>query len=177
MWQRGCHAVVLLRSTRCADVRAVVDIIAAGGVQVSPRYDDFPQVVEGLVDTLIAHDQVGEDVRQSAVRAVCEREGLSSTVMVEIGVSIPHARVDGVEGVVGALAVSHNGVYQAIAQVPIRIVCLVLSSPDLAGDHLNVLAGLSLLLQSQNVRDRLTRADDSSVVIETLREQSGRSGS
>ncbi len=154
----------------------VVDIIESGGVLLSPSYSNFSGVVEGLVDTLIARGQIESRYRDEAVRAVCERERLSSTVMVEIGVSIPHARVRGVKGVIGALAVSPVGVYQAMAGLPISIMVLVLSSPDLAGDHLNILAGLSMLLQSEVVRQGIINAADEAAAIEILREHSTRRG-
>lgn len=141
-----------------------------------PSFPSFLAVVEGLVDTLIERGQLASALRAGAVRAVCEREALSSTIMVDIGVSIPHARVTGVHGVVGALAVSPDGVFQAMAGVPISIVVLVLSAPDLAGDHLNVLAGLSMLLQSDAVRRDVVRAADELAAIELLRIHSVRRG-
>ncbi len=152
----------------------VVDIIASGGVVLSASYPEFADVVARLVDTLVGRGQLPESLRDAAIAAVCEREELSSTVMVEIGVSIPHARLEGVDGVIGAMAVSPDGVYQAMTGVPITIVVLVLSSPDLAGDHLNVLAGLSMLLQSETVRSGVVVADGDSTVLELLREQSAR---
>lgn len=154
----------------------VVDILESGGVILSPRYPSFAAVVEGLVDVLIDRGQLSPDRHDPAIRAVCEREALSSTVMVEIGVSIPHARVAGVRGVIGALAVSPDGVYDAMAGVPISIVVLVLSSPDLAGDHLNVLAGLSMLLQSETVRRGVVTAADERMAIEFLRDHGTRRG-
>ena len=152
----------------------VVDIVASGGVVLSPNFSEFADVVSLLVDSLVERGQLPENLRDAAIEAVCEREKLSSTVMVEIGVSIPHARLDGVKGVIGAMAVAPEGVYQAMTGVPISIVVLVLSPPDLAGDHLNVLAGLSLLLQSESVRDSIIAADSESTVVDVLREQSAR---
>lgn len=152
----------------------VVDIIEAGGVLVAPTYADFADAVAALVDSLIERGQLDARLREEAIEAVCEREKLSSTAMVEIGVSIPHARLRGVRGVIGALAASPTGVYQAMAGVPISIVILVLSSPDLAGDHLNVLGGLSMLLQSESLRQGVSRASGGDAVIGLLREQSGR---
>ncbi len=154
----------------------VVDIIASGGVRLSPRYPEFADVVADLVDSLVGRGVLNEGMRGEAVRAVCDRETISSTVMVEIGVSIPHARLDGVHGVVGAMAVRPGGVYEAMKGVPITIVVLVLSASELAGEHLNVLAGLSMLLQSEAVRDDVVRADTERTVLEVLREQSARSG-
>lgn len=154
----------------------VVDIIDAGGVLLSPNFPGFPDVVAGLVDCLVERGRLDRRLRDPAIEAVCERETISSTVMVEIGVSIPHARLEGVDGVIGAMAVHPSGVYYAMAGVPIAIVVLVLSSPDLAGEHLNVLAGLSMLLQSASVRDGVIRADSEARVIQLLRDQGARSG-
>lgn len=154
----------------------IVDIIASGGVRLSPRYPEFAGVVADLVDSLVGRGLLDQSLRDEAVRAVCDRETISSTVMVEIGVSIPHARLDGVQGVIAAMAVRPDGVYDAMQGVPITIVVLVLSSADLAGEHLNVLAGLSMLLQSEAVRNDVVRADAEPTVIDVLREQSARSG-
>jgi len=172
---KGCY-VVALSCNPAPAVSRVVDILASGGVILSPRYQGFAEVVEGLVDVLIDRGQLGPERRDEAIRAVCERESLSSTVMVDIGVSIPHARVRGVKGVIGALAVSPDGVFQAMAGVPIPIVVLVLSAPDLAGDHLNVLAGLSMLLQSEIVRSGVVAAADERAAIEVLRVHGARRG-
>lgn len=155
-------------------MRRVVDIIESGGVLISPGFDRFEDAVDALVDRLVASGELAEDLREEAIDAVGKRELLSSTVMVEIGVSIPHARLEGVDGVIGAMAVSPSAVYHAMAGVPISIVVLVLSAPDLAGEHLNVLAALSMLLQSESVRDELAAAPSPDRVIELLREQSAR---
>ena len=152
----------------------VVDIIESGGVLIAPTCASFADSVAALVDSLIERGQLDARLRDPAIEAVCEREKLSSTAMVEIGVSIPHARLRGVKGVIGALAASPTGVYQAMAGVPISIVVLVLSSPELAGDHLNVLGGLSMLFQSEGLRDRVSRAAGGPAVIDLLREQSAR---
>ena len=173
----GCHALCQFDSRSPSSqvaVRRAVDILESGGVLLSPGYTDFRETVEALVDQLIQSGQLAAGARGEAVAAVCQREELSSTVMVEIGVSIPHARLTGVDGVIGSLAMSPTAVYHAMAGVPISIVILVLSSPDLAGEHLNVLAGLSMLLQSQSVRDAIGDATDPRQVIDLLREQADR---
>lgn len=154
----------------------VVDILERGGVLLPFDPSGFDDVLGDLLDKLIANGCLDQNLRDEALEAVLEREALSSTVMVDIGVSIPHARVDGVAGVVGAIAVSPDALYQAMEGVPIRIMVLVLSAPDLAGEHLNVLAGLSMMLQSQSVREGLVKADGAASILARLREQSARRG-
>lgn len=150
------------------------DLIASGGVLLRPACGSFEEAVRGLVDVLIANQCMSADVRERATRAVVEREAMQSTAIVEIGVAVPHARVEGVDGVVAAMAASPTAVYYAMAGVPISIVVVVLSAPELVGDHLDTLAGVSLLLQSADTRRGLEHAADFSSALSVLRGGNGR---
>jgi hypothetical protein len=50
------------------------------------------------------------------VRAVCVREAVASTAIVEIGVSVPHARLAGVVGVIAGPAATPTALYQSHAR-------------------------------------------------------------
>lgn len=136
----------------------LIDSLAGGDILVGPTWATFEETVAGMVDHLVAAGRVPSTVADVAVRSIREREVMASTAMVDIGVSIPHARVDGIDGLVAALAVSPTAVYQFSDDVPISIVALVLSSPNMAGDHLNFLSALSMLLQSARTREALRNA-------------------
>ena len=151
------------------------DLIASGGVLLRPACGSFEEAVRGLVDVLIGNQCLPAEVRERATRAVVEREQMQSTAIVEIGVAVPHARVEGVDGVIAAMAASPTAVYYAMAGVPISIVVVVLSAPELVGDHLDTLAGVSLLLQSADTRRGLEHAADSSSALRVLRGGNGRS--
>lgn len=147
----------------------VTDVLEAGGVVIRPPWKSFEEAVRGLVESLVQKGQIPAALSESAVRAVCQREQMASTAIVEISVRIPHARLEGVRKVVAALAVSPTAVYSGEPEVPITIMALVLSPPDLAADHLQLLSGLSLLLQSETVRRSLRQAADDGVALEVLR--------
>ncbi len=136
----------------------VSQALAAGAVMVQPEWDNFAATVSGLVDRLVSCGQLPQALAVEAVRLIHEREAVASTAMVDIGVSIPHARLDGIKGIVAAMAVSPRAVYQVGDGLPISIVVLVLSSPAFAGEHLNFLASLSMLLQSARFRQRVRQA-------------------
>jgi PTS system nitrogen regulatory IIA component len=106
---------------------------------------------------------------EAAVQRISEREAVASTAMVDIGVSIPHARLEGVDRLIAAIAVSPRAVYQVGDGLPISIVAVVLSSPSLSGEHLNFLSALSILLQSSRVRERLRRATTAEEVLALVR--------
>lgn len=150
------------------------DVLDAQAVTLSPPWTTFNDAVRGLVELLVQSGRIAPDLLEPAAQAVCERESMASTAIVEIGVSIPHARIAGVKGVVVALAASPASLYSAMAGVPISIMALVLSAPDLAGEHLNALAMLSMVLQSESVRRQIRCAPDRAQAMAILRAQEGR---
>lgn len=147
----------------------VGDALVAGAIVVQPAWDGFDATVAGLVQQLVAAGRLPPALAEAAVARIHEREAMASTAMVDIGVSIPHARLEGVDGVVVAIAVSPQAVYQVADGLPISIVALVLSSPNLSGEHLNFLSALSMLLQSKRFRERLRHAATPEEVLQFIR--------
>jgi len=149
----------------------LTDILPATRIVIHPPWHTFEEAVRGLAGTMVDSGGLQGSLVDQAVRAVCERESMQSTAIVEIGMSVPHARVAGVEGVVAALAVSPTAVYYAMRGVPISIMALVLSSPHLAAEHLNLLADISMRLQSETVRRALRHAGDAETALAILQAQ------
>jgi nitrogen PTS system EIIA component len=147
----------------------VSDALVSSAVVVQPAWETLDDAVAGLVDQLAASARLPRQLVRTAVARIQEREAAASTAMVDIGVSIPHARLDGVSGVIAAIAVSPRAVYQVADGLPISIVALVLSSPSLSGEHLNFLSSLSLLLQSGRIRECLRNAATPDEVVRLIR--------
>lgn len=136
----------------------VSEALGTGSVMLQPGWEDFDQTITGLVQRLVAAGRLPGALAAEAVRLIGEREAMASTAMVDIGVSIPHARLQGISGIICAMAVSPQAVYHAGDSLPISIVVLALSSPDLVGEHLTFLASLSMLLQSARFRQNVRNA-------------------
>jgi mannitol/fructose-specific phosphotransferase system IIA component (Ntr-type) len=151
----------------------VVELIATGGLLLQASSGSFEDAVSRLVDLLIANGQLDGGLRQGAVNAICQREATASTAVVEIGVAVPHARLAGVAGVVAALAASPTVLYDAMAGVPISIMVVVLSAPERVEEHLNALAGASLLLQSARVRSAVRHTADRATALRILSGEHG----
>jgi mannitol/fructose-specific phosphotransferase system IIA component (Ntr-type) len=136
----------------------VSDSLRTDAIVTGMTWPDFGSAVEGLIDRLVQNGTFPAPLAQPAVESIVQRESVASTTMVDIGVSIPHSRIDGLESVISSLALSPLGVFGASAGTPISIVFLVLSPPSLAGEHLNFLSALSMLLHSPGVRRGLQLA-------------------
>ena len=137
---------------------------------VQPAWGSFDEAIAGLVAHIVRCDRLSGTLAAQAVQRIREREAIASTAMVDIGVSIPHARLDGIDRIAAAIAVSPTAVYQLADGLPISIVVLVLSSPSLTGEHLNFLSTLSLLLQSAETRRQLRTAPSPEAVLRLVRE-------
>jgi mannitol/fructose-specific phosphotransferase system IIA component (Ntr-type) len=144
--------------------------LECGAVVVRQSWHSFEATISGLIEELVGAGRIRGDLQVPAVRHICQREAIASTAMVDIGVSIPHARIEGIDSILIALAVAPDAVYEVTAGAPISIVALVLSSPSLTGEHLNYLSSLSMLLQSEHNRQRLRSAASPAEVVQLVRE-------
>ena len=148
----------------------VSEALVRGAVLVQPSCSTFNETIESLVDALSHAGGLSPEFAPRAVTQLREREAISSTAMVEINVSIPHTRLDGLDQITAAIAVSPRGVYEVTDGLPISIVVLVLTPRDLVNEHLDFLSGLSHLLQSPQLRRRLQDAGSADEVLFAIRE-------
>lgn len=124
-------------------------------------------------DALLALAQLfsGDDpnLQASAVHEVLrERERLASTG-VGSGVAIPHGRISSLEQLRAAVAISPGGIpFDAIDGAPVRIIVGVLAPQHHTGDHLRVLARVSRLLRSAQVREHLLDARDAHAAFDVI---------
>ena len=101
--------------------------------------------------------QIGLDVRLIADR-LGERERLGSTGFGH-GVAIPHGRIDGLTQIVGGFARLAQPVeYQAVDDLPVDLVFLLLSPVDAGAAHLKALARVSRTLRDQRFLAKLRGA-------------------
>ena len=92
------------------------------------------------------------------VERLVERERLGSTGFGG-GVAIPHGKIDGIDHVVGLFARLATPVdFQAIDDMPVDLVFLLLSPPDAGVEHLKALARVSRRLRDQRFVAKLRGA-------------------
>jgi mannitol/fructose-specific phosphotransferase system IIA component (Ntr-type) len=137
-------------------------------IAINPPWRTFGDTIDGLLDQLVAAGLVASETKADAAAAIRAREAEASTAMLEIGVGVPHARVETLDAPVVALAVSTACLYEASPTVPIRIVALVLSPTTSLQEHLQTLADIATLLRSAELRTTLLRATDPAAALAAL---------
>ncbi len=90
--------------------------------------------------------------------ALAEREKTGSTGCGG-GAAIPHAKLEGLDGVFGFFARLTAPVdYKSVDDLPVDLAFLILSPPDAGADHLKALAGVSRALRDRNTVAKLRGA-------------------
>lgn len=97
-----------------------------------------------------------------------ERENLGSTGIGD-GVALPHARIKGLEDVVGLfLSLQEPLEFDAVDQQKVNLVFAILVPEDATEEHLNLLASLASVFQNTEKRQVLLETTDSSLIRETF---------
>lgn len=105
-----------------------------------------------------------------AVEALQERESLGPTG-VGHGVALPHARLDGLEGVVGALVLMETPIdFDAVDRQPVDLAFALFAPHDAGVEHLKALALVSRTLRSKAICSKLRANADASTLYTILTE-------
>jgi len=151
---------------------------AAKGLKISALLGEdvvlFPS--EGQEKSAVLQDLVAAVCRRAKIpdpapflAKVLEREqGISTTL--DTGLSLPHARMDGIDGILAGMAVLKKPIPDPKqSDIPVRVVFLFFSpnKQDAFALHLQLLRGVSSLFQPALI-DQLTSASTPAAVIELV---------
>ncbi len=145
----------------CLNERAI--LLPSSGIEKSP-------LLELLVEAACAAHDLG-DLAPLLARVRERESGISTTL--DTGLSLPHARVDGLKRISAALAVTPFGVVDPQqAQIKIRATFLFFSPnrPESYTQHLQVLRGVAALFRTE-VIDELGGLKSPAAILARLRER------
>jgi PTS system nitrogen regulatory IIA component len=113
-------------------------------------------IIGELLDILIANKKITD--REAVLSAVMERERKMSTG-IQHGVAIPHAKTKAVKELVACIGLKPEGVdFDALDGEPSRIFIMTLSPIDRVGPHVQFLAEVSMVIQTEKARQQLLQA-------------------
>lgn len=145
------------------------DILDIGSIRIPLRGRNKTEIIEEMVDILVESGKVTD--REGVLVALLEREKLMSTGVGD-GVAIPHARSDGVNGLMAAFGRTAEEIdYQALDEKPVRLILLLVAPEDSCGLHLAALGRISRMLSYERFRNFLLRARSPAEVMSTIAEE------
>ena len=142
----------------------IVMILKPGAVRVLGATSSKKRLMHELGD--IAHAVYGVNA-QAAVDALQERESLGPTG-VGNGVALPHARLDDIDRVVGALILLENPInFDAVDRQPVDLAFALFAPKDAGVEHLKALALVSRTLRDAQLCAKL-RANPDAATLYTI---------
>ena len=140
------------------------DLLRPEAVRVMSKVSSKKRLIAALGD--LAQSALGLDAGDT-VAALQQRESLGPTG-VGNGVALPHARLPGVERVMGSFILLETPVmFDAVDQLPVDIVFALFAPQNAGFEHLSALAKVSRLLRAIDLRDKL-RANPNSKTLYAL---------
>ncbi len=131
----------------------IVDILSKDAVKVDLQARDKKSVIEEISELVVR--SAGLTDKQGVVQVLMEREALGSTG-IGLNVAIPHAKLQGVDSIIAALARSKEGIdFGSIDGQPVMLFFVLISGVNTAGTHLKALAKISRLLKNDETREAL----------------------
>ncbi len=126
-------------------------------------------VLRELAEHMARHEQRVDAGR--LVEVLWERERLGSTAIGD-GIAIPHGKLPGLKGVIGAFGRHVAGVdFDSLDGSPTHLFFLLVAPEDSVGQHLKALARVSRLLKDRAFRDKLIAATDRTELFRLIREE------
>jgi len=149
----------------------ISDLISAESIVIGQRARDKQSLLQELSARAAA--SLGLDPKHVLV-ALSAREMMGSTGVGQ-GVAIPHARMEGIVRPFGLFARLEKPLdFAAIDQMPVDLVCLLLTPASDPAQHLPALATLARRLREKGVAEGLRRAKDAGSVHAILTSQQAR---
>ena len=137
------------------------DLLNARAVKAVTTASSKKRLMHDIAD--LAESAYGISAAQ-ALEALLERESLGPTG-VGHGVALPHARLEGVESVVGVFMLLEKPIdFDAIDRQPVDVIFALFAPEDAGVEHLKALALVSRTLRDQNFCAKLRANPDPSTL-------------
>jgi len=150
--------------------------IVTEAIRTDLKADSPRSAVDEMVVALIDARAIPKDHRRRLVDAIMRREKKGTTGFGN-GVAIPHAKHDGVDGVVGAVALSRDGLdFEALDGQPVHLVFLLLSSPETPEQHLKAMEHIFRSIKNDHLRRFMSQASSRRELVDVLHEADEETG-
>lgn len=146
------------------------DFVERDAVKADLSADNKESVIREMVQSLVDAGKVATAEYESIIKAILKREELGSTGIGR-GVAVPHTKHPSVKNLIGAVAVSGEGVdFDSLDGEKVHLFFLLISPPDRPGDHLRALENVSRQLRDDGFCKFLKQAKSPAEILQLLDE-------
>lgn len=141
----------------------IKNILSPAVVTTSLKSSTKEGVISELLDLLVSAKLVTD--RNAVLSALMDRERKMSTG-IQHGVAIPHGKTAAVKNLVACIGIKKDGVdFASLDGEPSRIFIMTLSPLDRVGPHVQFLAEVSMVIKTEEARERLLNAKTAQEVL------------
>jgi fructose-specific phosphotransferase system IIA component len=146
------------------------DFVVREAVIADLKTDTKEGVIRTMVKSLLDGGKVAADEFEGIIKAIMKREELGSTGIGR-GVAVPHTKHPSVKKLIGAVAVSREGVdFDSLDGEKVHLFFMLISPPDRPGDHLRALENVSRQLRDDQFCRFLKQAKTPAEILQLLDE-------
>lgn len=166
---RGTHAA----QTAAHALMKLSQLLSPEAILLPFTAADKWAAIRSLPGALAAADLLPERLQEPAVEALLQRERSMTTGM-EGGIAIPHAALDGLETLVGVMAVAPQGIpFESLDRKPATILVGLLIPRAEKLLHIRTLAEIAKLLSRAEVRDQILAVGDPRAALGVIEKAGG----
>jgi len=131
---------------------------------------DRDDVINELIDSLVAAGACDASIRDELVKSILDREKKGSTGFGK-GVAVPHVKHEKIKKMAATIGVSQKGVdFNALDKAPVYSIVLLLSPVNKPDDHLQAMENIFSNLQKDTFRRFLRQSTTLDEIKELIQE-------
>jgi len=126
-----------------------IDVLFHDAIVADLHATNKPDAIREIVSKLSALRAIDREHEDDIIQSLLKREELGSTGIGN-GFAVPHAKHSSVDRLIGAMAISRDGIeFNSLDDQPVHTIFLLVSPIDRPGDHLRALERISRHLRTQ----------------------------
>ena len=147
----------------------ISDLISGGKIIPDIKGKTKEEIINEMID-LFKEDSNVIDI-EKVRHAVLEREKIMSTGVGK-GFAIPHAKTNSVNDIVAAFGKLKTPVdFDSLDKEPVKLVMLLVAKESQVGPHIKLLSRISRMVNNDDFRDRLNKAETESEILSAFEEE------
>jgi len=149
----------------------LLDLIQRSSVIAELQAADRNGAIRELVQLLADNGLIEMSMVDPVVKSIITRERTRGTTGFGKGVAVPHAKIEGLPRVIGAVGRSSRGIdFSSLDGEPVYAVFLIASPANQPEEHLRAMDLVFRHLQQERFRKFLRQSDDAEKIFELLKE-------